>query len=60
MKCKEVCPENQVLFMIGKDSTTVNMGECSNCARCIEVCDDDALRFSIRDFATSKAKGDNK
>jgi len=60
MKCKEVCPESQVLFMIGKDSTTVNMGECSNCARCIEVCDDDALRFSIRDFATSKAKGDNK
>jgi len=54
MKCKEVCPENQVLFMIGKDSTTVNMGECSNCARCIEVCDDDALRFSIRDFAKTK------
>jgi len=54
MKCKEVCPENQVLFMIGKESATVNMGECSNCARCIEVCDDDALRFSIRDFAKTK------
>jgi len=54
MKCKEVCPESQVLFMIGKESATVNMGECSNCARCIEVCDDDALRFSIRDFANMK------
>jgi len=60
MKCKEVCPESQVLFMIGKESGTVNMGECVNCARCIEVCDDDALGFSIRDFAKSKAKGDNR
>jgi len=50
MRCKEVCPESQVLFMIGKKSTTVNMGECSNCARCIEVCNDDALKFSIRNF----------
>lgn len=50
MKCKEVCPENQVLFMIGKNSATVNMGECTNCARCIEVCNDDALNFSIRNL----------
>ena len=50
MKCKEVCPENQVLFMVGKSSQQVLMGECTNCARCIEVCDDDALNFSIRDL----------
>ena len=50
MKCKEVCPENQVLFMIGKSSQQVLMGECTNCARCMEVCDDDALNFSIRDL----------
>ncbi|NPA29969.1 MAG: quinol dehydrogenase ferredoxin subunit NapH [Epsilonproteobacteria bacterium] len=58
MKCKEVCPESQVLYMIGKKSQIVDMGECVNCARCIEVCDDDALGFSIRDFAKSKSKGE--
>jgi ferredoxin-type protein NapH len=47
MKCKEVCHENQVLSMIGKDSIPVLSGECTNCARCIEVCEDDALNFSI-------------
>ncbi len=61
MNCKEVCPESQVLHMIGKESGSVTMGECINCARCIEVCHDDALRFGIRDFiTTSKAKGDNR
>ncbi len=51
MKCKVVCPENQVLYMIGKESVSVTDGECSNCGRCIEVCDDDALGFNIRNFA---------
>jgi ferredoxin-type protein NapH len=54
MKCKEVCPENQVLHMIGKESLPVISGECTNCARCIEVCDDDALEFSIRKLAQKK------
>lgn len=48
MECKEVCPENQVLHMVGKKTMKVLSGECTNCARCIEVCDDDALNFSIR------------
>jgi len=48
MKCKEVCPEMQVLHMVAKESKPVLSGECTNCARCIEVCDDDALIFSIR------------
>lgn len=47
MKCKIVCPEKQVLFMIAKESIQVSSGECLNCARCIEVCDDYALKFSI-------------
>jgi len=47
MKCKEVCPEKQVLWMISKETKPVLSGECTNCARCIEVCDDDALNFSI-------------
>jgi len=58
MKCKVVCPENQVLHMIGKESLPVLSGECTNCARCIEVCDDDALNFSIRSMAQNKKTGE--
>jgi len=58
MKCKVVCPEKQVLHMIGKESLPVLSGECTNCARCIEVCDDDALRFSIRDLIQNKKTGE--
>ena len=54
MKCKVVCPEQQVLHMIGKQSIPVLSGECTNCARCIEVCDDDALGFSIRKLTKDK------
>ena len=58
MKCKVVCPENQVLYMIGKESLPVLSGECTNCARCIEVCDDNALEFSIRSMAQKKEMGE--
>ncbi|XOB61425.1 quinol dehydrogenase ferredoxin subunit NapH [Campylobacterota bacterium DY0563] len=56
MKCKEVCPESQVLFMVGKSSEQILSGECTNCARCVEVCDDNALNFSLRDLIESKNK----
>ena len=58
MKCKTVCPENQVLFMVGKETMSVLSGECTNCARCIEVCDDDALNFSLRSMAQNKKTGE--
>jgi len=58
MKCKVVCPENHVLYMIGKESLPVLSGECTNCARCIEVCDDDALSFSLRSMAQNKKTGE--
>jgi len=58
MKCKEVCPEHQVLHMIGKQTLPVLSGECTNCARCIEVCDDEALEFSIRKLAQNKITGE--
>mgnify|MGYP003958869937 CR=1 FL=1 len=48
MKCKEVCPEAQVLWMVNKESVQVLNTDCTNCGRCIEVCDDDALNFSIK------------
>ena len=50
MDCKVVCPENHVLHMINKESIMVLDGECTNCGRCIDVCNDDALEFSIRSF----------
>jgi len=46
-KCLEICPERQVLPMIGKASAAVTSGECTNCGRCIEVCDDDAMKFGM-------------
>ncbi len=58
MKCKNVCPEHQVLYMVGKESLPVMSGECTNCARCIEVCDDNALEFSIRKLAQNKNTGE--
>ncbi|WP_419678182.1 quinol dehydrogenase ferredoxin subunit NapH [Aliarcobacter lanthieri] len=53
MKCKVVCPESQVLHMITKASEPV-LKECTNCGRCVEVCDDDALNFSIRNYIKDK------
>ena len=36
--------------MITKESLPVLGGECTNCARCIEVCDDESLYFSIKNL----------
>ena len=60
MKCKVVCPENQVLHMIDKESISVTDGECTNCGRCIDVCDDDALGFGIRSFTNKVNKQKEK
>lgn len=47
-KCFIACPEKQVLQpVINKTDGQIKDGACTNCGRCIEVCDDDALRFSI-------------
>jgi ferredoxin-type protein NapH len=54
MKCKDVCPEVQVLHMIGKKSINVNDIECTNCGRCVDVCDDDSLNFTISTYIKSK------
>lgn len=50
MKCKEICPEKQVLSIIGKESGAILFGECTNCGRCVEVCEDDALGFGVRNY----------
>ncbi len=48
MDCKVVCPEKQVLPMIGKSSSMVADSACTNCGRCIDVCNDHSLSFVIR------------
>lgn len=54
MKCKLICPENQVLGIIGKQSGFITSSECISCGRCIDVCDDDALKFNIRNLLKEK------
>lgn len=61
MKCKIVCPERQVLEIVGKDyDGFINSGECTRCGRCIEVCETDALGFSIYNFAQTQKDTKNE
>lgn len=48
MKCIDTCPEKQVLHMVGKEDGLILSGECTNCGRCIEVCDPEAIQFRNR------------
>lgn len=48
MKCKVVCPEVQVMDIIGRETGKINSSECTDCARCIDVCNDNALKFKIK------------
>jgi ferredoxin-type protein NapH len=57
MDCLTVCPENQILALVGQASGSVNDGVCTNCGRCIEVCPDAALSFSHRKHAMSLESG---
>ncbi|MCP4292078.1 MAG: quinol dehydrogenase ferredoxin subunit NapH [bacterium] len=57
MDCVKVCPENEILELVGKSSGSVLDGVCTNCGRCIEVCHDDALRFNLRKQAMSLESG---
>lgn len=50
MNCVRICPEAQVLDMIGKRSQSVDDISCIKCGRCIEVCNDNALSFGILNF----------
>lgn len=45
-ECKKVCPEVQVLNMVGKKSGKVG-SECISCGRCADICENKALKFSI-------------
>lgn len=45
--CFGVCPEKQVLSIINKESGSILFGACNNCGRCIEACNDGALKFGV-------------
>lgn len=47
MDCLAVCPEKQVLNMVGKTDGIVG-SECISCGRCVDICQHDALNFSIK------------
>ncbi len=46
-ECFKVCPEVEVLHMIGQISMPVVKAECIKCGRCVEACENDALNFSV-------------
>ncbi len=50
-ECFNVCPEKEILYMVGKISMPINGAPCIKCARCIEVCDSNAFEFSIVSMA---------
>lgn len=52
-ECRRVCPEISPLEMVGKHDGFVN-SECISCGRCVEICNDDALNFSILKFGDKK------
>lgn len=54
LECKKICPQKQVLGIIGKKSGVIKSGECTRCGRCIEVCADNALAFNLLDFMKEK------
>ncbi|CZE48493.1 quinol dehydrogenase ferredoxin subunit NapH [Campylobacter geochelonis] len=47
MDCKVVCPEVDVLKMVGKNDGFV-ASECISCGRCVDICQHNALNFSIK------------
>lgn len=55
-KCIIICPESQVLDLIGTKSGTVNGVDCIKCGRCVEVCEDNALKFGIYDLFKGGSK----
>ena len=48
MDCFDVCIEEPVLAIVGKESDFIRSGACINCGRCIEVCNDNALKYSLK------------
>jgi ferredoxin-type protein NapH len=56
MDCFTVCPEPQVIkpALKGTGSPVIQAANCTNCARCIEVCSKDVFNFTTRFNQTLK------
>lgn len=54
MKCVAICPEPQVLDLIGVRNGDVSKIDCMKCGRCIEKCNDDALKYGILNIKENK------
>ncbi|MCV6639148.1 quinol dehydrogenase ferredoxin subunit NapH [Candidatus Albibeggiatoa sp. nov. NOAA] len=50
MECFQICPEQQVIkpALKGAGTSWIQTAECTNCGRCIDVCDQTVFRFQIR------------
>ncbi len=48
--CFNVCPEKQILGIIGQKNGIIASGECTVCGRCIEKCYDKALYLKLNKF----------
>ncbi|MDD3506795.1 MAG: 4Fe-4S dicluster domain-containing protein, partial [Sulfurimonas sp.] len=57
LKCFLVCPEVEILELVGKKSHIISAKECIKCARCIEVCDSGAFKVSIVTLAKQLKEG---
>ena len=51
MECFKACPEADILELVGKKSHVITGATCIKCAKCIEVCDNNAFKVSIVGFA---------
>ncbi|NOY50722.1 MAG: quinol dehydrogenase ferredoxin subunit NapH [Chlorobi bacterium] len=54
MNCFRVCPEPQILKNVTKKTSLIDSGECTNCGRCIDLCEDDALKFVLKNLKNNK------
>lgn len=52
-ECLRVCPETNTLSMVGRSDGLVS-SECISCGRCVEICNDDALNFTILNLGDKK------
>ncbi len=59
MQCQTICPERQVITPLLQKvpALVVTDGACTRCARCVEVCEPNALRLTVLPPATHLAKG---
>jgi len=50
MDCFQVCPEPQVIrpALKGSGNPVITSANCTNCARCIDVCSEDVFHISSR------------